>query len=138
MEKMHVNIEGMHCGACATGIQMLVSGMDGVGTVFVDYDKKTGPVSRLVKQVDSELKKVENGGPGLPGETIIKSEPERKEQSLDTTVPGDGDGAIRPDAAPEPMDEVPEEIPGGDDINEIPPVIDQGSAPPPVAPDSGP
>jgi copper chaperone CopZ len=44
MEKMELHIEGMHCGACATGIQMLVSQMDGVTSVFVDYDKKTGTV----------------------------------------------------------------------------------------------
>ena len=34
----------MHCGACATGIQMLVSGMDGIKSIFVDYDKKKGEV----------------------------------------------------------------------------------------------
>ena len=44
MEKITLNIEGMHCGACATGIQMLVSGMDGVKSMFVDYDKKKGEV----------------------------------------------------------------------------------------------
>ena len=44
MEKIHLNIEGMHCGACATGINMLVSGMDGVSNVFVDYEKKFGDV----------------------------------------------------------------------------------------------
>ena len=42
MEKMELHIEGMHCGSCATGIQMLVSTMDGAGEVFVDYDKKIG------------------------------------------------------------------------------------------------
>jgi copper chaperone CopZ len=42
MEKIEMNIEGMHCGACATGIQMLVSQMDGVKSVFVDYEKKRG------------------------------------------------------------------------------------------------
>ncbi len=42
MDKIELKIEGMHCGACATGIQMLVSQMDGVSSVFVDYDKKTG------------------------------------------------------------------------------------------------
>ena len=42
MDKMDLHIEGMHCGACATGIQMLVSQMEGVGTVFVDYDGKKG------------------------------------------------------------------------------------------------
>lgn len=44
MEKITLNIQGMHCGACATGIQMLVSGMDGVKSIFVDYEKKKGEV----------------------------------------------------------------------------------------------
>lgn len=42
MEKIDLHIEGMHCGACATGIQMLTSGMDGVKSVFVDYNGKKG------------------------------------------------------------------------------------------------
>lgn len=42
MEKVELNITGMHCGACATGIQMLVSQMDGVKSVFVDYEGKKG------------------------------------------------------------------------------------------------
>ena len=42
MEKIELKIEGMHCGACATGIQMLVSQMDGVKSVFVDYGSKKG------------------------------------------------------------------------------------------------
>lgn len=44
MEKIELHIEGMHCGACATGIQMLVSGMDGIKSVFVDYKGKKGTV----------------------------------------------------------------------------------------------
>lgn len=35
-------IEGMHCGACATGIQMITSQLDGVKSVFVDYNGKKG------------------------------------------------------------------------------------------------
>ena len=42
MDKVDLTIEGMHCGACATGIQMLVSTMDGVSSVFVDYTGKKG------------------------------------------------------------------------------------------------
>ena len=42
MEKIDLHIEGMHCGSCATGIQMLVSQMDGAGEVFVDYKEKKG------------------------------------------------------------------------------------------------
>ena len=42
MEKMELHIEGMHCGSCATGIQMLISTMEGAGKVFVDYNEKKG------------------------------------------------------------------------------------------------
>lgn len=42
MEKIELNIEGMHCGSCAIGIQMLVSGMDGVKSAEVSYDTKRG------------------------------------------------------------------------------------------------
>jgi len=37
-----MTIEGMHCGACATGIQMITSQLDGVKSVFVDYNGKKG------------------------------------------------------------------------------------------------
>lgn len=37
-----MNIEGMHCGGCATGIQMVTEQIDGVGSVFVDLDAKKG------------------------------------------------------------------------------------------------
>lgn len=42
MEKIELKIEGMHCGACAVGIQMLVSQMDGVKSAEVSYDAKRG------------------------------------------------------------------------------------------------
>lgn len=42
MEKTTLNIEGMHCGACATGIQMLTTQLDGVKSAFVDYEGKKG------------------------------------------------------------------------------------------------
>lgn len=42
MEKIELKIEGMHCGACAAGIQMFVSQMDGVRSVFVDYEGGKG------------------------------------------------------------------------------------------------
>lgn len=42
MEKIELTIEGMHCGACATGIQMLTSQMGGVTSSFVDYGNKKG------------------------------------------------------------------------------------------------
>lgn len=42
MAKVILKIEGMHCGACAIGIEMLVSNKEGVAKMKVDYDKKTG------------------------------------------------------------------------------------------------
>ncbi len=37
-----MNIEGMHCGGCATGIQMVTEQMEGVTSSFVDLDGKKG------------------------------------------------------------------------------------------------
>lgn len=42
MEKITLHIEGMHCGACAVGIQMLTSQMDGVASAVVNYEGKEG------------------------------------------------------------------------------------------------
>lgn len=42
MDKIELHIEGMHCGSCAVGIQMLVSQMDGVKSVEVEYEGKKG------------------------------------------------------------------------------------------------
>jgi copper chaperone CopZ len=42
MEKIELHIEGMHCGSCAVGIQMLTSQMDGVANSTVDYEGKKG------------------------------------------------------------------------------------------------
>ncbi len=42
MEKVTFNIEGMHCGSCAVGIQMLTSQMDGVTAAEVTYEGKKG------------------------------------------------------------------------------------------------
>ncbi|MBI2034085.1 MAG: heavy-metal-associated domain-containing protein [Candidatus Liptonbacteria bacterium] len=42
MTKIELKIEGMHCGSCAVGIQMMVSSLDGVKSAEVSYDKKIG------------------------------------------------------------------------------------------------
>ncbi|MEE8168854.1 MAG: cation transporter [Candidatus Hydrothermarchaeales archaeon] len=44
MEKVTLKIEGMHCGACANGIQMMLSYKDGVSNAEVSYEKKKGLV----------------------------------------------------------------------------------------------
>lgn len=38
----------------------------------IDYNKKVGPLTQIVNHVDAEMVKIENGGPGLPGEEVIK------------------------------------------------------------------
>lgn len=40
--------------------------------VPVDYARKAGPVALLVRDVRTEMMRLENGGPGLPGETAIR------------------------------------------------------------------
>ena len=44
MTKKVLDIGGMHCGACATGIQMYLSNTDGVKNVSVNYDAKKAEV----------------------------------------------------------------------------------------------
>jgi len=64
MEKIELKIEGMHCGACATGIQMLVSQLAGVKSVFVDYESKKGTVEFDPEKITKEkiIKEIEELG----------------------------------------------------------------------------
>lgn len=43
-QTLEFDVEGMHCGACATGIQMVTAGIDGISSSFVDYDTKKGKI----------------------------------------------------------------------------------------------
>ena len=42
MKTVKMDIQGMHCGGCATGIEMVTQGMDGVESTKVDYDGGVG------------------------------------------------------------------------------------------------
>jgi copper chaperone CopZ len=42
MDTIHLDIGGMHCGGCATGIQMVTTLLDGVSSAFVDLEGKKG------------------------------------------------------------------------------------------------
>ncbi len=55
MTTIELDIVGMHCGGCATGIQMVTSGLDGVQSAFVDLDAKKGKW-----EVDETKVKAEN------------------------------------------------------------------------------
>ncbi len=54
MEKLELAIEGMHCGSCAVGIQMLVSQMEGVKSIEVSYEDKKGTVEFDSSKVTKE------------------------------------------------------------------------------------
>lgn len=54
MTTLNLAIEGMHCGGCATGIQMITSGMDGVTSSFVDLDAKKGTLEIDESKVKAE------------------------------------------------------------------------------------
>lgn len=44
MEKITLNVGGMHCGSCATSIQMYLSTQDGVAKSTVDYNGKKAEI----------------------------------------------------------------------------------------------
>jgi general secretion pathway protein D len=39
--------------------------------VAIDFDRKAGPVARVAQLIRQEEQRVENGGPGLPGDRVI-------------------------------------------------------------------
>lgn len=54
MTKKTFEVEGMHCGACATGIQMYLSNTDGVKDVHVDYNSKKAEVEYDETKIDDK------------------------------------------------------------------------------------
>jgi Cu+-exporting ATPase len=54
LEKVNLDIDGMHCGMCANGIQMMLSVKGGVKKAEVSWDAKNGVV-----EYDPELISVE-------------------------------------------------------------------------------
>lgn len=63
MDTINLNIEGMHCGGCATGIQMVTEQLDGVSSAFVDLDGKKGTwevdsVKVTAEQIIEEITKL--------------------------------------------------------------------------------
>ncbi len=58
---------------------------------YVDYSKKSGPLVSLLKSLDIQMQKVENGGPGSGNETLIspasESPPPVKDEDIIKPVP---------------------------------------------------
>ncbi|MEK7533717.1 MAG: heavy-metal-associated domain-containing protein [Patescibacteria group bacterium] len=53
--KKALNIEGMHCNSCASGIQLVLQNTDGVLNATASYDSKKGEV-----EFDEEKTNLEN------------------------------------------------------------------------------
>jgi len=62
--KKYLNIEGMHCNSCASGIQMVLQGTDGVLSASASYDSKKGEVEYDEEKttLDNVLKAIEQLG----------------------------------------------------------------------------
>lgn len=52
--KKTFQIEGMHCGACSTGIEMFLSNTDGVLSAKVDYQTKRSEVEYDEAKITAE------------------------------------------------------------------------------------
>ena len=61
-----------------------VSGYD----VPVDFERKTGPLGRMRRVLRTEEQKLENGGPGNPGERVIRPEGTSGMQPASPSAPG--------------------------------------------------
>lgn len=84
---------------------------------FIDYDRKTGPLGKLVQAMDIEMQRVENGGKGIEGEELFgpASFGDRNVGTRDGEAAG-GDGAETEEApgeitAPPLAPEVPFAVP---------------------------
>jgi len=62
--KKALNIEGMHCASCASGIQMVLQSTDGVLNASANYDAKKGEVEFDEEKttLDNVLKAIEQLG----------------------------------------------------------------------------
>lgn len=63
-KKVSLNIQGMHCGSCASGIQMVLQNTDGVLNASASYDTKKGIVEfdEEKTNIDAILKAIEQLG----------------------------------------------------------------------------
>lgn len=64
MIKKTYAIEGMHCGACSTGIELFLSNTEGVASAQVNYETKKGEVEYDEAKLKDEdvIKVIEEAG----------------------------------------------------------------------------
>ena len=64
LKKVSLDIGGMHCNSCASGIQMVLQSTDGVINASASYDSKKGEVEfdEEKTNVDSIIKAIDQLG----------------------------------------------------------------------------
>lgn len=64
VKKVNLKIDGMHCNSCASGIQLVLQGTDGVINVSASYDSKEGKVEfdEEKTNLDSIIRAIEQLG----------------------------------------------------------------------------
>jgi len=64
IKKVLLAIEGMHCNSCASGIQLVLQGTEGVLNASANYDSKKGEVEFDEEKttLDNVLKAIEQLG----------------------------------------------------------------------------
>lgn len=98
--------------------------------VKVDYDRKHGPMSILIRSVKEDFARAENGGPGAPDEKIFLSRPPDAAGTSPTVAPPATGTPPPPTEVVPPTDTTPPALqPGGDTpAADVPPP--EGDAPP--------
>jgi general secretion pathway protein D len=102
--------------------------------VAVDYDRKGGPFAKINDVIIHEEQRVENGGPGLGGEKLIKPEASSPGQVSPSNPPGEGPGqGSQTNPQPEGPAQPPTETvpPPGEREGQPPEGGSQESTPPP-------
>lgn len=70
MQKLNLKITGMHCGACATAIEMYLSNQNGVSSAKVDFDNKSAQVEIDENKIKGEEIAKEISGIGF-GASVV-------------------------------------------------------------------
>ncbi|WP_224249438.1 type II secretion system secretin GspD [Hyalangium gracile] len=110
--------------------------------VAVDFSRKPGPLSRMNQSMLREQQRVENGGPGSPGERVIKPSGQGSTRPVAPSpggqAPADAPGGAATETAPSapPAGDAPA-VETGTEVREVPPPPQgsEGSVPPPESPE---
>ncbi|MEM7495102.1 MAG: type II secretion system secretin GspD [Myxococcota bacterium] len=76
---------------------------------YINYEQKLGPLQQASFQLTHEMLRVENGGPGLPNETVIQPQP-RPDKTPNPQTDGELEDGLEPSAITGNSDEEMEEL----------------------------